>query len=98
MRKSELIAAVADSAELSEREAGAALEAFVEQITNALSRGEFVNLLGFGRFSVKVRQPRSGRNPQTGATIDIPASKLAQFKAGKRMREAMLPPPPHPPQ
>ncbi len=89
MRKPELIKAVAEVADLSERQADAVLAAVLEQITNALSRGETVNLVGFGSFSVKARQARQGRNPKNGEPIQIPASNTPTFKAGKGLKDAL---------
>ena len=87
--KAELIAAVADKAELSAKDAGAALDAVIDEITDAMKKGERVTIAGFGTFSVGSRAARQGRNPQTGATIQIPASKTARFKAGKALKEAI---------
>ena len=87
--KAELIAAVAEQAGLSAKDAGAALDAVVGEITNALKSGERVALPGFGTFSVGSRAARQGRNPQTGATIQIAVSKTAKFKAGKGLKDAI---------
>lgn len=89
MRKPELVKAVAEIADLSERQADAVVAAVLEQITNALSRGETVNLVGFGSFSVKARPARQGRNPKSGEPINIPASSAPVFKAGKGLKDAM---------
>lgn len=89
MRKTELINAVAEAAGISERQADDVVASLLEQITNAMSRGEPVNLIGFGSFLVKSRAARKGKNPQTGASIDIPAAKLPSFKAGKKLKEAV---------
>jgi DNA-binding protein HU-beta len=89
MRKSELVAAVADKADLETRQADNAVAAIFEQITNALSRGESVNLVGFGSFVVKARAARSGHNPQTGAVIAIPAAQVPSFKAGQKLKDAV---------
>ncbi|MBC6904128.1 HU family DNA-binding protein [Saccharophagus sp. K07] len=89
MRKPELVKAVAEIADLSERQADAVVSAVVEQITNALSRGESVNLVGFGSFSVKSRPARQGRNPKNGEAIQIPASNVPVFKAGKGLKDAI---------
>lgn len=89
MRKPELVKAVAELADLSERQADAVLAAVLEQITNALSRGETVNLVGFGSFSVKSRPARQGRNPKTGEPIQIPAAAAPVFKAGKGLKDAI---------
>lgn len=89
MNKSELIDLMADSADISKAKAGAALDAFVDGITGALKSGDSVSLVGFGTFSVKARAARSGRNPQTGATIQIKASNVPGFKAGKALKDAV---------
>jgi nucleoid DNA-binding protein len=89
MRKPELVKAVAELADLSERQADAVLAAVLEQITNALSRGDTVNLVGFGSFSVKTRPARQGRNPKTGEPIEIPAANLPVFKAGKGLKDSI---------
>ena len=87
MNKSELIDAIASSANLTKADAGRALEGFTNAITQALQAGDSVSLIGFGTFSVKERAARKGRNPKTGQEIDIPASKVPEFKAGKKLRE-----------
>ena len=89
MNKSELIDAIAESADLSKAAAGRAIDAFVESITGALQNGDQVTLIGFGTFSVKDRAARVGRNPQTGAEIQIKASKNPSFKAGKALKDAV---------
>ena len=89
MNKSELIDAIAESADLSKAAAGRAIDAFVESITGALKDGDQVTLIGFGTFSVKDRAARVGRNPQTGAEIQIKASKNPSFKAGKALKDAV---------
>ncbi|MAK43948.1 MULTISPECIES: HU family DNA-binding protein [Spongiibacter] len=88
MNKSELIDAIAESADLSKASAGRALDAAVEAITNALKSDDSVSLVGFGTFSVKERAARTGRNPQTGAPIEIAAAKIPSFKAGKALKDA----------
>ncbi|WP_372878739.1 HU family DNA-binding protein [Spongiibacter marinus] len=88
MNKSELIDAIAESADLSKASAGRALDAVVEAITNALKSDDSVSLVGFGTFSVKERAARTGRNPQTGAPIEIAAAKIPSFKAGKALKDA----------
>ena len=88
MNKSELIDAIAESADLSKASAGRALDAAVEAITNALKADDSVSLVGFGTFSVKERAARTGRNPQTGAPIQISAAKIPGFKAGKALKDA----------
>ena len=89
MNKSELIDAIAESADLSKAAAGRAIDAFVDSITGALKDGDQVTLIGFGTFSVKDRAARVGRNPQTGAEIQIKASKNPSFKAGKALKDAV---------
>ena len=89
MNKSGLIDAIALSADISKAAAGRALEATVDSITEALQAGDQVALVGFGTFQVKDRAARSGRNPQTGETIQIKASKVPGFKAGKALKDAV---------
>lgn len=86
MRKSDLVVAVMTKARLSEREADDAVASMLEQVTNALARGESVNLIGFGAFNVRTRGSRVGRNPQTGVEMLIPASQHVGFRAGKLLR------------
>ncbi|WP_086929545.1 HU family DNA-binding protein [Agarilytica rhodophyticola] len=90
MRKADLVNAVADIADLSLREADDAVSSVFEHITNALARGEPLNLIGFGSFNVKQRAARQGRNPKTGDLIEIAASKQVSFKAGKNLREHII--------
>jgi DNA-binding protein HU-beta len=89
MNKSDLIEAIATSADLPKSTAGRALEALTTAISDALKNGESVPLVGFGTFAVKARAARDGRNPQTGATIRIAAAKTPSFKAGKSLKEAV---------
>ena len=89
MNKSELIEAIAASAQLSKADAGRALEGFTAAITQALQAGDAVSLIGFGTFRVKERAARKGRNPKTGQEIDIAASKVPDFKAGKGLKDAI---------
>jgi len=89
MNKSDLIETIADSADLTKADAGHALEAALEAITDALKKGETVSLVGFGSFSVKERAERQGRNPQTGESITIKAAKIPSFKAGKALKDAL---------
>ena len=89
MNKTELIDAIAASADLPKAAAGRALDAVVDSITEALKKGDQVSLVGFGTFSVKPRAARTGRNPQTGATIHISASNVPGFKAGKALKDAV---------
>ncbi|MDH5784654.1 MAG: HU family DNA-binding protein [Chromatiales bacterium] len=89
MNKSEMIDAIAEGADISKAAAGRALDAMVEAVTETLKKGQTVNLIGFGTFEVRDRKARTGRNPQTGATINIPASKSPAFKAGKALKDAV---------
>ncbi|MEM0909379.1 MAG: HU family DNA-binding protein [Pseudomonadota bacterium] len=88
MNKSELIDSIASSADISKAAAGRALDAFTGTVTDALKDGDQVVLVGFGTFSVRERAARSGRNPQTGDTIQIAAAKVPAFKAGKALKDA----------
>lgn len=89
MNKTELIAAVAERAELSKRDAESAVSAAIDVITEALRQEEKVQLVGFGSFEVKLKAERMGRNPQTKEPIPIPASKAPVFKAGKALKDAV---------
>ena len=89
MNKTELIAAVAEQAELSKKDAEKALKAFTDVIAAELVKGEKVQLVGFGTFEVSKRAAREGRNPQTGKTMKIAASKAPKFKAGKALKDAV---------
>jgi DNA-binding protein HU-beta len=89
VNKSELIDAIAASADITKADAGRALDAAVEAITKALQAGDQVTLVGFGTFQVKERAARTGRNPQTGKEIKIAASKVPGFKAGKGLKDAL---------
>ena len=89
MNKNDLIAKVAADAKLSKGEAGEAVEATLANIQMALMQGDDVRLVGFGTFSVSQRSASTGRDPRTGQSIDIPASKNAKFKAGKVLKEAV---------
>lgn len=91
MNKTELIDVIAAEADLPKASAGRALDAVIDSITDALKKGDQVALVGFGTFSVKHRNARSGRNPQTGATIQIAASTVPSFKAGKALKDAVNP-------
>lgn len=87
MNKTELVAAVAEQAELSKKDAEKALKAFSNVVAEELKKGGKVQLVGFGTFEVSERAARTGRNPQTGETIQIAASKTPKFKAGKALRD-----------
>ncbi len=89
MNKTEIIEAMADAADISKAAAGRALDGMVEAIVNSMKQGEQVSLVGFGTFSVRERAAREGRNPQTGETIQIKASKIPSFKAGKGLKDAL---------
>jgi DNA-binding protein HU-beta len=89
MNKSDLIEAMAEGADISKSAAGRALDALVDAISVALKNGDNVSVIGFGTFSVKARAARTGRNPQTGASIEIAASKTPSFKAGKALKDAV---------
>jgi DNA-binding protein HU-beta len=89
VNKSQLIDTIAASADISKAAAGRALDAFTDAVTTALKDGDQVALVGFGTFSVRERAARSGRNPQTGETIQIAAAKVPSFKAGKALKDAV---------
>jgi len=89
MNKSELIEAVAQSADISKAAAARAVDGVLQSITNALQEGDQVTLVGFGTFSVRERAARTGRNPRTGEAIQIKASKIPSFKAGKALKDAV---------
>jgi len=89
MNKTDLIAAMAEAADIPKAAAGRALDGMVDAIVTALSKGEQVSVIGFGTFSVRERAARTGRNPQTGEAIEIRASKNPSFKAGKALKDAV---------
>ncbi len=89
MNKSELIEAVAQSADIPKAAAGRAVDAFVDSVAGALKQGDQVTLVGFGTFVVRDRAARTGRNPRSGQSIDIPASRVPGFKAGKALKDAV---------
>lgn len=89
MNKADVIDAVAESADISKAAAGRAVDAVLDTISTSLSGGDPVTLVGFGTFSVRDRAARSGRNPRTGETIEIAASRLPVFKAGKALKDAV---------
>lgn len=88
MNKSQLVDKIAEGAEISKAAAGRALDSFIEAVTDALKKGDSVQLVGFGTFAVRERSARTGRNPQTGQTIQIAAAKVPSFKAGKALKDA----------
>jgi DNA-binding protein HU-beta len=89
MNKSELIDAVANAADMTKADATKAVDAFIGVVTGALKEDDQVTLVGFGTFLVRQREARSGRNPRTGETIQIAASKVPSFKAGKALKDAV---------
>ena len=89
MNKTELVAAMAEQTNLSKKDAEAALKAFIDVVSEELKKGEIVQLVGFGTFEVYERAAREGRNPQTGETMEIKASKTPKFKAGKALKDMM---------
>lgn len=91
MNKQELIAKIAVGADISKASAGRALDAFTDSVTDVLKEGSTVALVGFGTFQVRDRAARSGRNPQSGETIQIAAAKVPAFKAGKALKNAVNP-------
>ncbi|WNO61454.1 nucleoid-associated protein HU-beta [Rheinheimera sp. MMS21-TC3] len=89
MNKSQLIDKIAAGADISKASAGRALDSFIDAVTEALKEGDSVALVGFGTYSVRDRAARTGRNPQTGATIEIAAAKIPAFKPGKALKDAV---------
>ena len=89
MNKGDLISKIADTAGITKSQSEDALNAVLDGITDALKSGDAVTLVGFGTFSASRREARSGRNPQTGETIQIAAKNLAKFKAGKKLTDAL---------
>ena len=89
MSKQDLVSFMADKSGLTKKDAEAALNGFVDGVKATLKKGDTVTLVGFGTFSVSKRSARQGRNPQTGATINIPARKVPVFKAGKGLKEVV---------
>ncbi|NNU92358.1 HU family DNA-binding protein [Geobacillus sp. NFOSA3] len=89
MNKTDLINAVAETSGLSKKDATKAVDAVFESITEALRKGDKVQLIGFGNFEVRERAARKGRNPQTGEEMEIPASKVPAFKPGKALKDAV---------
>lgn len=89
MNRTELVAAMAEKTQLSKKDADAALKAFIDVVSEELKKGEKIQLVGFGTFEVSERAAREGRNPQTGETMTISASKSPKFKAGKALKDMM---------
>ncbi len=89
MNKTELIEAMADSADISKAAAARAMDGMIEAITKAMQNGDTVAILGFGTFTVRARAARTGRNPKTGEPMEISASRSPAFKAGKAFKDAV---------
>ena len=89
MNKTELVAAMAEKAQISKKDAEAALKAFTDVVAEELKKGEKIQLVGFGTFEVSERAARTGRNPQTGEEMNIAASKAPKFKAGKALKDSI---------
>jgi len=89
MNKTELVAAIAEKTQLTKKDSEMALKAFINVVSEELKKGEKIQLVGFGTFEVSDRAARTGKNPQTGNAIDIPASKAPKFKAGKALKETV---------
>ena len=89
MNRTELVAAMAEKTQLSKKDADLALKAFIDVVSEEMQKGEKVQLVGFGTFEVSERAAREGRNPQTGETMTIAASKSPKFKAGKALKDMM---------
>jgi len=89
MTKDEMIAIMAETSGITRKQATQALEAFMDNVTTSLKKGTKVSFSGFGTFAISNRKARTGRNPQTGATISIPATKVPVFRAGKNLKEAV---------
>lgn len=87
MNKTELINKVAEATQMTKKDAARSVEAVFDAITEALSKGDKVQLIGFGNFEVQQKGPRKGRNPQTGEPMEIPAKKVPKFKPGKQLKE-----------
>lgn len=89
LMKDDIINSVADKAELTKKDAQAAVEAFTTTVQDALKKGDSIGLIGFGTFEVRTRAAREGRNPQTGEPLKIPKKKVPAFKAGKKLKDAV---------
>lgn len=89
MNKTELVAEVAKEANISKEQAAVAVDAMFKNIESALKQGDTVRIVGFGNFQVAMRKASTGRNPRTGQTIDIPASRVPKFRAGKQLKDAV---------
>ena len=89
LMKDDIINSVADKADLTKKDAAAAVEAFTSTVQDALEKGNSIGLIGFGTFEVRTRAAREGRNPQTGEPLKIPEKKVPAFKAGKKLKDAV---------
>lgn len=89
MKKTDLIDAMAEAADISKAAAGRALDGMIEAITTAMKNGEPISIMGFGTFMVRERAARTGRNPKTGDALEIAASRTPAFKAGKALKDAV---------
>ena len=89
MNKTELINQIAESADISKKAAGDALQAFMETVTDTMEKGDKLQLIGFGTFSTTERSARTCRNPQTGKSMKIPAKKVVKFKVGSKLADAV---------
>lgn len=89
MNKTELINQIADSADISKKAAGDALQGFMEAVTDTMKKGDKLQLIGFGTFSVADRSARTARNPQTGKEMKVPAKKVVKFKVGSKLADAV---------
>ena len=89
MNKSDFIDAIASNADVPKNTANKVVNALIDVVTDTLKNGDSITLVGFGTFLVRERQARTGRNPQTGATMEIPAAKVPAFKAGKALKDAV---------
>ena len=87
MNKMELVSAIAEKAEISKKDADKALKAFTDVVTEEMKKGGKVQLVGFGTFEAAMREARTGRNPRTGENMNIPASRVPKFKAGKALKD-----------
>jgi len=89
MTKDEMIARMAETSGITKKQAMIALDAFMSGVTQQLKKGDKVSFTGFGTFTISKRKARAGRNPQTGATIQIPATRVPVFRAGKKLKDAV---------
>lgn len=90
MKKTELVTAIAETAGITKADASRALQALLETLTNAMTKGDSISLTGFGSFSVSERAARTGRNPSNGKALEIAAKKVPKFKAGKTLKDALV--------